>query len=342
MSKFSLILKSVFVAMIVLGSQKAAATVLARGNDVGHGGNSVICGSNAPVVLDYYNATLGTLGGAVPDLLDLQGLSADQTIELIRKQLAYRFSFLDALDQALANIGPMANWISTDLIQVDDSDEPYYLPTGCVRKTAAIRQDPFQMYGDPSVINAMVPAQQGLLMLHEAFYLIAASNGATTSTSVRNLMRALLVKNPVSSALESAINDLKEFGGSYEGAVHPQSGTYSMTYIAQTGVPASTVTYEVAVDSTNSRVHVKSDFTPGIDVDADCSHYTLQSESDNEMNHLGAGLNCKISPLADGTQFTFFISYNGNSIAVDEYAPGVVINPSMGGSGPTKSFVMNR
>ena len=322
MSKYSSVFKYSFVLLICAGFfQVSRAGPVVRGNDVGHGGNSVICGNDSPVVLDYYNATLGTLGGSLPTLVDLSGLTADQTIQLIRKQLIYRFNFLDALDKALANIGPMTNCISTDLKQVDDSDEPYYLPAGCALKTAAIRQDPFQMYGDPSVINAMAPSQQGLLMLHEAFYLMAASHGATTSTSVRNFMRAVLVKNPVPAILDSTISDLGEMATSYEGSVHPQSGIYSWSDSAQSSTSAPVVRqYQVAVDVATSQIHVINSLNGfPVDVIADCSHYNVNLQS--------LAIDCTVPSLADGTQITFSILQNGHWIRIVKYPPGTSPSP---------------
>jgi hypothetical protein len=65
------------LALTIVGN---SAFAQAQGHDVGHGGNAVICGQSAPVVLDYYNATLGTMGGATPNLVDLTNLNSDQVV----------------------------------------------------------------------------------------------------------------------------------------------------------------------------------------------------------------------------------------------------------------------
>jgi hypothetical protein len=261
-----------FAMLLILTIGLNSATAQALGNDVGHGGNAVICGQQAPVVLDYYNATLGTLGGTTPDLLDLTNLRSDQVIALVKSQLGDYRAFADDLEIALTNIGPMDNWISADLQQVSDSDEPYYLPTGCVRKTAAIRQDPYEMYGDPSVINVMADSQKGLLLLHEAIYSVAANNHQTTSTSVRNFMRVALLKKPSKSAIAAVIQGLGEDATDLFRYLHPTSGIYTDNYTS----PGTVFQYQVTVNSVAHTLNIQNISTPtplgsSFNMDMDCS-----------------------------------------------------------------------
>lgn len=178
-----------------------------------HGGNVVICKGAPAVILDYYHATLPTLGNQPPQLIDITGRSSEQAIEAVMNRLDSLgfFTFKKQILTALEQIGPMKNWISADLKQVDDSNEPYFLPAGCERRTAAIRQSGVVMYGDPAIINLLSPAQQGLLMLHEALYLIASNSKQETSENVRTFMRVVL---NLASVPEDVMRAISELGGS--------------------------------------------------------------------------------------------------------------------------------
>jgi hypothetical protein len=52
----------------VLTAITLPSTLAAAGSE-GHGGNAIICNGKSPVVLDYYSATLSTLGGSSPQLV---------------------------------------------------------------------------------------------------------------------------------------------------------------------------------------------------------------------------------------------------------------------------------
>ena len=81
--------------------------------------------------------------------------------------------------------GPSA-WAEADLKEVDDSDEPYFLPKGCIRKQGAVRQGN-QMFVDPTYVNRLSPAQKGMLYLHELFFYVAQRHGQKNSISTRNI-----------------------------------------------------------------------------------------------------------------------------------------------------------
>jgi len=189
--------KTIGVTIFVL-TASAAGSFAHAGNE-GHGGNVVVCDANGPVgpfVLDYYDATLKSLDGTAPDLIDISSFTTQQVIDLARKKLQSRLAFLqNQFEPALSGIGPIGKWKSANLKQMDDSAEPYVLPAGC-RKTAANRQDPYVMFGDPNVIGTLSEAQKGVLVLHEVFYAIAAGHGQQNSSKVRPLIKAILEKNP--------------------------------------------------------------------------------------------------------------------------------------------------
>ena len=189
------------VATLLLSSIQAHAGFGA------HGGNVVQCQGREPVVLDYYHASLPTLGQPAPELVDFSGLSEEQTTKNVVKMIRdlYFDSFANQLEENIEKIGPMKNWIQADLKQVDDANEPYMLSASCVRKTAAVRQENVVMYGDATVINALSPAQRGLLEVHEALYLLS---GKDSSETVRSLLRELLPKTTNHKKLKAAISNL--------------------------------------------------------------------------------------------------------------------------------------
>ncbi len=167
----------------------------------GHGGNLVDCVGKPLVVLDYYHSTLPTFGAPAPALVDITKMSRDEVLDLILKKLQGR-GFATQFKNAIAAIGPMENWIEADLHKYDDSAEPYNLPAGCSRKTGAVRMDGPDMYVDPIVKTKLSPAQQGVLIAHEAIYYFSDQ---PTSARTRTLIRELLKVIPDESQLSAAI-----------------------------------------------------------------------------------------------------------------------------------------
>jgi len=186
---------------VIAGLSLFSLTASAGGNDAGHGGNVVTCMGKPAVVLDYYNATLSTLGGQTPDLIDLSSMFTDDIINfVVDRYKKANLEFSVELVDALKLIGPLSTWTSTSLQANNDSGEAYSLPPGCNKQTAAIRQDnPITMYGDPLILNKLSQAQKGVLVLHEALYLIASQHHQTTSKNVRTFLSILLLKDPKTS-----------------------------------------------------------------------------------------------------------------------------------------------
>jgi hypothetical protein len=251
-----------------------STTTFAGGASTG-GGNVVICSGKEAMALDFYHASLPTVGGSIPDLVDLSGLSSDETIGVIKKQIGPRYIFVDQVETALRSIGPMETWIAADLKQLDDSGEPYYLPRDCERKTAAARQTPLVMYGDPKILDQLSSAQKGVLMMHEALYLIASRVEQSTSTGVRNLMRELLLKKPQSKILNSRISDIGGDNTTFPALKKMQSGRYRMS-------GGRTLFYSATIDQTTghasiNRLSGSPDIVPLPDLaEFDCSEGALK------------------------------------------------------------------
>jgi len=182
----------------------------------GHGGITVFCNGQPPVLLDYFNASLPTIDGPRPDLLPIEGLSEEETIALFNAKLD-KLGFNDfrlQIEEALKKVGPINTWIASDLKQMDDSNQPYNLPPGCEPRTAAIRQKYNIMYGDPTVIKALSPAQRGVLRWHEAVYW-KVNNGSwgnpdESSEGVRVFMREFLKSV---STKENLANEIRRVYG---------------------------------------------------------------------------------------------------------------------------------
>ena len=228
------------VTFTVVATMMLVSTMAHAFAQEGHGGNIVACAGQDAVVLDYYHATLPTLDGNRPQLVDIQNYSSDEVIDLIQKRIANRGYFKSAFSLALQRVGPLNSWLSADLKSVDDSNEPYILPPYCFRKTAAIRQENVTMFGDPNIIHLLSPAQQGILLVHEALYLIASDNQQTTSENVRTLVRELLRENINQNALDAAIRGL---------GIAAKDPTYTFETVTPGvyGYPTD-VTYQVTTD----------------------------------------------------------------------------------------------
>lgn len=165
-----------------------------------HGGNAVMCPAKETVTIDYYDASLPTVGGPA-DIVDLAAWTQDQVVDFIRS----RFNgspFQDVFDRAVLKFGSMDRWPLADLKAIDDGGEPYFLPKDCRRVTAAARQDN-TIYVDPAVITLLSPAQRGMLYVHEMLYWISRKD---SSAPVREALRILLLKNPTPSAIAEAVH----------------------------------------------------------------------------------------------------------------------------------------
>jgi hypothetical protein len=194
---------------LVLGSFLLSSVSFA-GNEA-HGGNVVGCSGQTPVVLDYYNATLPTVGGTGdPALVDISNMTEDEVVNLFKQRFNIFPEFEIQFQQALEIIGPIHSWISANLTNAGDANDPYNLPTTCTLQQAAIRQG-ITIFGDPAVIHSLSPAQQGVLRVHEALYYIGdITIGLETSENIRAVIRDNL---EIGNTVEKIRTDLYRIGG---------------------------------------------------------------------------------------------------------------------------------
>jgi hypothetical protein len=149
--------------------------------------------------LDYYNATLPTLGPKHPPVIDVTQLNEDQMIAFFRERLKDS-TLLAQLDQALAVVGSVDHWILADLKDKDTSNDPYDLPSDCFRVKGSARYSN-ATFIDPAYTFRLPRAELGILRMHEALFYIGInyqpdpyrSREATDVTiAVRNLIRKLM------------------------------------------------------------------------------------------------------------------------------------------------------
>lgn len=196
------------LASVILVSSNSFAK--AQGGRDGGGGNVVVCEGKPALVLDYYNAILPTGSGKIPNLVNIDGLTEEQTVAFFLDQLGPYLGARNTLEDTLKLIGPIDTWTAAKLKDFDDAQEPYDLPEGCVRKTGAFRQNPAdfasppEMFVDPRILPLLSPSQRGVLRMHEALYYSVAldlsrySDGdpsTATPIGARRLIRELLMQD---------------------------------------------------------------------------------------------------------------------------------------------------
>ncbi len=181
-------------------------TNLAHAGQESHGGSLVLCADQAPVVLDYYHATLPVFGDVQPPLMPIEGLSTEQVIENFRTRLKGT-ALLLKLDEALAKIGNPLRWPLKNLKDVHDSNEPYNLPSNCKLVQGAIRQDR-RVYLDTHFGRLLSPAQLGVLAVHEALYFLSNQQ---TSEKIRTLIRALIILDTPEEDVATAIRAIGQY-----------------------------------------------------------------------------------------------------------------------------------
>jgi hypothetical protein len=179
-----------------------------------HGGQAVVCPGKETVMLDYYQATLPTMAGGAPTLVDVSQMSSDDILKLFNDRIninpnKYQEGQLSVqYARALELVGPVNTWLEGSLQSVSDSDPAYTLPPGCSLQQVAIRQDT-TMYVDPSIFALLSPAQQGILVAHEALYYVASQIGnQDSSVPVRMVVRSLLMKDEDVVDFSKAVHEM--------------------------------------------------------------------------------------------------------------------------------------
>ncbi len=166
-------------------------------NEKGNGGNTIKCKGLPMLTLDFYHASLPSVGGRAPRLIDVEkeGLFS-HIVEIFKKYdqgedekpNLYQW-FLKSMQ-----IVPHPNyWIDSELKLTQDQNLIYKLPKGCTLHQAAVRQFGAQ-YGDSSIISQLSTGQLNVLRVHEILYyiMIATNPKIYDSSPIRNLLRVLL------------------------------------------------------------------------------------------------------------------------------------------------------
>ncbi len=173
-----------------------------------HGGQVVVCPGKETVMLDYYQATLPTADGGVPVLADISKMNSQDVIKFLSARIDPNGQLASQLSRAVELIGPVGTWLQGSLQAISDSDPAYTLPPNCSLQQVAIRQDT-TMYVDPSVLQLLSPAQQGILFMHEALYYVASQvNNLDSSVEVRMVIRNLMAQTLDEVALSKSIHEM--------------------------------------------------------------------------------------------------------------------------------------
>lgn len=180
--------------MLVTVSLCLTSLTCIAGESGAHGGNAVTCVGKKTVILDYYHASLPTIGNPNVSLVNIDKMSIQEVVDYFRKKFSKTALGAD-FESALTDIGPLENWISSaagDLKDIGDSNETYNLPANCKILQVAARQGTI-VYADPKIIDQLSEGQKGILVVHEALYYLAENlSGQQTSENVRTIVRVVL------------------------------------------------------------------------------------------------------------------------------------------------------
>ncbi len=165
------------------------------GSGAGNGGHSLHCSDRAPVLLDYYEATLPTLRGDF-QVMDFGGIDLVTYFQMVfvpYDQFYYQFK------QALEVIGHPSTWINASIKKSFDTEHAYNIaqedcPDARIEQVA-LRQGE-KVYLDREQYEALSKYQQELLYVHEVLYYIGWKFGNIQSSQVvRQIVRAALDRN---------------------------------------------------------------------------------------------------------------------------------------------------
>jgi hypothetical protein len=210
---------------LVLLSGGVSGSYAYAGNSA-HGGDVVYCAAQPPVILDFYQAKLPTVGGHFRHIVDMTGWSKLETLRWVDHRLQQFVYFYQTYRARAQLVGDTSAWIDTNLNDAGDSGEPYPLPHDCTKKRAATRQDDL-LFGDGEVIRSLSPAQEALLIVHERLYaMLPPPNpfGGTpepTSVPVRKLMTEILDLDVDTEGLARAIAAYPKSFGQYDDDPRP-------------------------------------------------------------------------------------------------------------------------
>jgi len=171
-----------------------------------HGGQAVMCRSKETVTLDYYQATLPTVGGGNPKLIDISKFTYQEMIDFLSARIN-QSELAGPFYKAMETIGPVQTWLEGNLKNISDSDPAYTIPEGCQLFQAAVRQGS-TVYTDPDILSRLSPAQQAILVVHEAPYYVAVKSGLSSSIQVRMVIRNLLMQDENKIELAKSVREL--------------------------------------------------------------------------------------------------------------------------------------
>jgi hypothetical protein len=160
------------------------------GQEVGNGGNAVICGSNPPELLDIVEAKQINLT-AFTSVLPAKDAVTLVTIE-INRLMKLDPVFSKRITEVFRSYAKNFKFLpSSDLTAVSDSLH-VALPKGCTLKQAAIRKhdaapDEARFLIDQDLWNQLELRSQAGLIFHELIYNDMIANGATDSRQARKL-----------------------------------------------------------------------------------------------------------------------------------------------------------
>lgn len=219
-------------------------------------------------------------------VVDISKLSRDQVVAMFAARLS-PYVFATRFAEGLKHVGDLGDWIEADLKDVEDSDEPYNLPAGCVRRQGAVRQGN-EMYVDPTYVKDVSPAQEGMLVVHEAVYWIATEIAKQkNSVHVRELVRNVLRTD---TSVGKMVRSIHALGG----IAFPFEALAPRTYVARVGSLPPNIRFKVlsAEDGLiGARLYNSSGIAlPNPDAELKCQGWrcTVSKATDNTHSWLSA------------------------------------------------------
>ncbi len=197
------------------------APVVVYAGQESHGGDLVICANKPVVTLDYYHASLPTFSNPTPNIINISNMTSEQVVEFFSSRLKGTV-LQKKFNEAIEFLGPLDRWILKSLEDINDSNEPYQLPSTCQRVQGAMRSAD-TMYIEPKYGAVLTASQKGMLQVHEALYYISNLN---SSEKVRNLIRTLMLLNSSETEISDSLHLINRVVYPYEQNLEKLTGFY--------------------------------------------------------------------------------------------------------------------
>lgn len=281
------------------------------------GGDLVTCPGQETVTLAFFHTMRPILGPEKQPMPDFANWNDTDTVNFFRGRLKDTL-LLQEFDKALADVGPIDQWLIAEFLDKDFKSDSYTIPSQCIR-IKATRRISNVTYIDPAYTSTLSKFQLGLLRVHEALYQAYKATYLISydADDVRDLMRKLLILDTPKSQIEYSLKRFKDPYGDSRKPIYIYQDIFYDWFTGRT-YPFDTVRYKSQDSSScqSDREGCDLIFGPGTEGQNIFARFDDGAKSDQmKFSCSSDGQNCKM--IEGESRFIFKVGcqLNLNTVA---------------------------